>query len=412
MSRVYVNPSDHHVKPSKPYDEFPLFAHDNGCWAKKIRGQLHYFGAWTTNDPDRGADAALAKYLAEKDDLHAGRKPRSDPAASTVKDVCNAFLNRKQALLDAGELSPRTWQGYKLACDTLIDTFGKGRLAADLGPDDFARLRDRLAQRYGPHGLGTQIQCVRCCFKYAFEAGHLPTPVRYGPNFNRPSKKTMRLHRAAQGPKLFTPEEVRRLIDAATTQHKAMVLLGINAGFGNNDCAALPLAAVDLETGWIDYPRPRTGLTRRVPLWPETVAALRVVLADRKKPKDKEHAGLVFITRTGQPWGKDTAENPLSDLTSKLRRRLGINGRKGLGFYGLRHTFRTVADEVKDQPAADFIMGHEVSHMSTVYRERIGDDRLRAVVDHVRAWLFEVRKEKGKGEKAPADADSTGTAVE
>jgi integrase len=74
--------------------------------------------------------------------------------------------------------------------------------------------------------------------------------------------------------------------------------------------------------------------------------------------------------------------------TTKLLRRLGINGRKGLGFYTLRHTFRTIADEAKDQPAADFIMGHCSGHISEVYRERISDERLRAVVDHVRAWTF------------------------
>jgi integrase len=72
----------------------------------------------------------------------------------------------------------------------------------------------------------------------------------------------------------------------------------------------------------------------------------------------------------------------------KLVRRLGINGRKGLGFYTLRHTFRTVADEAKDQPACDFIMGHEGPHVAAVYRERISDDRLKAVTDHVRKWLF------------------------
>jgi hypothetical protein len=47
-----------------------------------------------------------------------------------------------------------------------------------------------------------------------------------------------------------------------------------------------------------------------------------------------------------------------------------------------------VADEAKDQPAADYIMGHEVPHMSSVYRETISDERLKAVTDHVRAWLF------------------------
>jgi hypothetical protein len=33
-------------------------------------------------------------------------------------------------------------------------------------------------------------------------------------------------------------------------------------------------------------------------------------------------------------------------------------------------------------------MGHEVPHMSTIYRETISDERLKAVADHVRNWLF------------------------
>jgi integrase len=84
----------------------------------------------------------------------------------------------------------------------------------------------------------------------------------------------------------------------------------------------------------------------------------------------------------------------------KLLRKLGINGHRN--FYTLRHTFRTVADESKDQPAVDFIMGHEVPHMSAVYRETISDARLRAVADHVRAWLL-------PSEPTPADIASTNT---
>jgi integrase len=360
---------------------------------------MHYFGPWS--DPH----GALAKYLEQKDDLHAGRKPRPDPEAVTVKDSANAFLNAKQALVDAGELSPRTWDDYKLVCDLVVAHLGKARLVSDIRPDDFTPLRNKMAKRWGPHRLGAKlIQYTRSLFKHAYDSGLIPVPVRFGPGFKRPSKKTIRLNRAEQGPKLFTAEEVRRLLDAAGVQLKAMILLGVNCGFGNADCGNLPLSALDLEHGWIDYPRPKTGISRRCPLWPETVAALRDALAKRPEPKAAEDAGLAFVTKYGAGWCKDTSTNPISQEAAKLLRGLGINGRKGLGFYTLRHTFRTVADEAKDQPAADFIMGHEVPHMSAVYRERIGDERLRAVAAHVRGWLF---PPPNKGEPGPKEADAT-----
>jgi hypothetical protein len=47
-----------------------------------------------------------------------------------------------------------------------------------------------------------------------------------------------------------------------------------------------------------------------------------------------------------------------------------------------------VADEAKDQIATDYVMGHEIPNMSAAYRETISDERLRAVAEHVRKWLF------------------------
>jgi len=375
-------PSD---KPAKPYPDFPLFPHATKRWAKKIRGRLHYFGSW-----DDGWQAALDNYEKQKHDLHAGRKPRPDTSAGvTVKDVANDFLKAKQALVETGELSARTWADYRQVCFLVVAHMGKGRLAQDVGPDDFTALRNKVAKRWGPQRLGGKlIQYTRCLFKHAADAGLIDRPVRFGPGFKRPSKKVLRLNRAEAGPKLFTAGEVRQLIDAAGPSMRAMIFLGINARFGNADCGELPLSAVDLDAGMIDFPRPKTGIARRCPLWPETVAALREALAKRPEPKSEEDVGLFFITKYGYSWCKDTSTNPISQETAKLLKALEINGRKGLGFYTLRHTFRTIADESKDQPAVDFIMGHEVPHMSAVYRETISDARLRAVADCVRQWLL------------------------
>ncbi|MGA2618245.1 MAG: hypothetical protein ABSF26_11585 [Thermoguttaceae bacterium] len=66
--------------------------------------------------------------------------------------------------------------------------------------------------------------------------------------------------------------------------------------------------------------------------------------------------------------------------------------RRGHTFYSLRHTFETIGGESCDQVAVDAIKGHSRDDMASVYRERISDDRLRAVVEHVRRWLVQQSK--------------------
>jgi integrase len=178
------------------------------------------------------------------------------------------------------------------------------------------------------------------------------------------------------------------MLASADAQLPGMILLGLNCGFGMADCGRLPISSVDLESGWVDFPRVKTGIPRRCPLWPETVVAVREAIVMRPEPKNPADAGLVFLTARGHPWNKENMSSPAVWKFRKLLIALGINGRKGIGFYTLRHTFRTVADESKDQPAADHIMGHARDDMASVYRERINDERLRAVADHVRRWLF------------------------
>src|SRR5262245_50551886 len=117
-------------KPKKPYPEFPLFAHNTRRWAKKILGKTHYFGPW--DDPQ----AALNKYLDQRDDLHAGRTPRQQ-GGFTVADLCNRFMTSKKNKLDKGELNPRTFLECYRACEHIVKTFGRDQLVESLRPDDF-----------------------------------------------------------------------------------------------------------------------------------------------------------------------------------------------------------------------------------------------------------------------------------
>src|SRR5262249_34104040 len=154
---------------------------------------------------------------------------------------------------------------------------------------------------------------------------------------------------------------LRRVLDAASLPMRAMILLGVNAGFGNADCGTLPLSALDLERRWVNYHRPKTGIERRCPLWPETVAAIRDALSRRPEPKDPADAGKVFITSRRGSWHKRGVkspdgtryklleDNPISKEMRKLLNSLGINGHRN--FYALRHTFETIGGEAKDQVA-------------------------------------------------------------
>ncbi len=373
-------------KPRKPYDGFPLFPHASKRWAKKIRGQLKYFGPWA-DDQDRGAGVALEKYQEQATDLHAGRTPRPPGDGATVADLVNRFLTAKRHLLDSGEIVGRTFQDYHAACENIVNAFGRNRILTDIDAADFRSLRKSLAKRFGPVALGNQIQRIRTVFKFGFDEAILDRPVRYGQGFARPQRRVLRKARAEGNVKMFEAAEIKLLLAVASPQLRAMILLAINCGYGNADCGKLPLTALDLDGRWVDFARPKTGIDRRCPLWPETVAALRVAIAQRPKPKDKASAKLVFLTRHGTSWHKQTANSPISDKFTKIRKVAGVY-RKGVGFYSLRHGLETVGGEAIDQVALDAIMGHVDASMAGAYRERISNKRLQAVADHVRTWLF------------------------
>ena len=297
------------VKPQKPFPRFPLTPHASGKWMKKILGKIHYFGRWARVENCKlvrvegdGWKEALDLYQSQAADLHAGRTPRVHTDGLTIADLCNRFLTGRLRKMEAGEMGPRMFVEYKEITDLLVANFGGRRLVDDLAADDFAQLRAAMAKRWGPVRLGNAITRAKSVFKYGTENGLIEKTIRYGSEFRKPDKAVLRRHKAKNGGKMIEAEQLRRLLDAIggkeveTTdetgepvktrlapnpQLRAMTLLGLNCAFGNNDVASLPLSAVDLDSKMIDFPRPKTGIGRHCPLWPETAAALRTVIESR-----------------------------------------------------------------------------------------------------------------------------------
>jgi len=379
------------ITAGKPRKVFPLTQRKSDRrWCKKVRGKIHYFGT--------DADTAMAEWKRVQQYLLAGNEPPAkdappaDNEGMDVGELCDRFLQAKAVQRDSGELSHITWNDYKRTCDRVVAHFGKRKPVAKLTAADFTALKGTFAKTRGLVGIGNEIQRVRVAFNWAVESG-LIEPLRYRQEFKRPGNKSMRKHRAKQnaehGKKLFSADEVKRLLADATPTLQAMILLAVNCGFGPSDLATLPMRALDLAGGWVDHARPKTGIDRRCPLWPETVTAIKAALAKRRKPKDEAHARLVFITAALDSFAKTTTDSPITKGFAKLLKKLTLQ-QKGRGFYSLRHTFRTVARHAKDLEAARYIMGHSSDNESeeSYLEEPVSDDRLHAVVDHVRVWLF------------------------
>jgi integrase len=373
-------------KPKKPYADFPLFAHQNGQWAKKIRGRLHYFGRW------KDSQQALSLYLDQRDDLHAGRKPRLKTDGMTVRELCNRFLTAKQDRVNEGALGQRAFADYISICRLVLAELGSTRIVDDLDADDFTAFRRTIGQRRKtPTSIGSVIQRARTVFRFAFEMGYIKESLNFGTEFQMPSQRSIRIARAASGPRMFEAAEIRQLLSSTSPTMKALILLGINCGFGQSDCSHLPCSALQLDEGWLQYPRPKTGIDRRCPLWPQTIAAIRASVEQRRVAEDGRTEELVFRTRFGRPLVRiSDSGRPIDAVSLEFRKLLKSQHlyRPKLGFYALRHTFETIAGESRDQVAVGQIMGHVDNSMAGLYRERITDDRLLSVAATVEQWLF------------------------
>jgi integrase len=363
----------------KPYKDFPLTLHRSGQWCKKVRGKIVYFG----RDPLQARD----RWLREKDDRLAGRTPqREDSDCLTIERLVNLFMESREGKVQTGEITERSYRDYHETVRHLVEGLGRTADVLQLVPSDFRRLRAKLAKGVGLKTLDGRIRRTRAVFNHASKNGWIEKNLNtlWGTEFNPPSKTAIR-KASSQVEKLFTADEVRRLVELASPQLRAMILLAIQGGYGNLDLAMIERQ--DIQDGWLTRRRNKTGTKRRTPLWTETLQAIDEALKVRPEAKSAEHSELLFLTRCGVPWVRPGSVSALAHEFRKLAKQAKITV-AGKSFYSLRHTFQTVGDETKDFVAVSALMGHVDGSISGHYRERIDDNRLRAVVDHVRKWLF------------------------
>jgi integrase len=391
------------TKPEKPYAEYPLTPHASGKWCKKVRGKIHYFGTW--DNPD----GAMQEWLAAKDDgLHLGADPKRNDDRIDIERVCNMFLDAKEQQRDQGDLSTRALNDYHDACKRFSAFIGKSRFIDTMKTSDFARYRGSFPKSWGPVRINTEIARLSVLLNYAYEAELVDKPIRTGPNFSRVSQKKQRLHRATRPKKIFTAGEIHRMIDASNVQMKAMIYLGINAGYGNADCGRLQIDEIDFAGSWLEGLREKTGIERAAWLWPETIAALQDAINAKYSNVPESLEGNVFVTKRRHSWHHDDGKaQPLSAEFKKTAERAKCY-RVGVGFYALRHVFETIAGNAKDQIAVNYVMGHTDATMADVYREGIDPQRIKDVCSFVRDWFIAGKPDEEPDSEPNEGADAGG----
>jgi hypothetical protein len=136
---------------------------------------------------------------------------------------------------------------------------------------------------------------------------------------------------------------------------------------------------LDLDGGWIDYRRGKTGVKRRCPLWPETIEAIagRLPLC--------RITGNVFSTSDGARWfrGRTTGWRRGSRRCARPPTATSENR----GFYALRHLFSTEAVKHGSTMLVKRITGHTSGEEDRVLDEHyVGgvDAKLCEIVNAVR----------------------------
>lgn len=387
-----------HNRPRWPFPEHgALTAHPKGKWCKWIKGRTEYFGHWRNPDPgNEWAKTALRRYL---DFTRAAQDEQKATVAGsdlTIEIAANHFLSARATDVAAGKLGQRQFTYYRQVGRLVLKTLGRSVRVTDLGPADFVRLR-RAIQDSGELGavsVGNRVQWIRTMFRWVDE--FYGVKPRYGGQFNKPPRREVRLGRRQRN--LFTAVEIRRMIAKASPAVKCFILLGINCGFGQTDCATVPRTAFDFRKRMLVWRRGKTGVNRACPLWPETVKALRAY----RRPHTAE-LPLMFITeKMGHRWVREVAVRDetgqvervkyLDAISPEVRYVAEMAKVKPRGFYTFRHTFRTMAEGTGDLNAVRVIMGQSFSGLDDFYlhldQRPDYQRRLRKVTDAVRKWVF------------------------
>jgi integrase len=362
-------------------DKFPLTLHPTGQYCKKIKGKMFYFGSDKKD--------ALQKYLDQATYLHGCQNNLPKPTGDnmTLKQLCDMYLKYQYSKLLANDLTAKHHNDQISSLNKLMTFLGPGRRIKSIQTLDLQNYKRRLQKSYGSVcRLNLHISIMKAMFHWARKNDILENI----PNIDAISRGNI-VHKERF---TFNSEQINKLLSVADVKMRAMIWLGLNCGFGCTDCSELQWADLDLVNARVRLPRRKTGISRDLPLWPETVEALEKIPWTGK---------LVFYTSRGNPYiqtlleadgngnGKYITLNTITTKFSRLLKKSGLDAPKGTGFYALRRTAATIAARSGDPFAVQRLLGHADLQMATRYVQDVSAQTDR-VIEKSRMYVCQIDK--------------------
>lgn len=385
--------------------------HPRGGWCRKFPGDDNrtYFGRVTPEE-------AVRQCVLIEDRKARGEREAARATALTVKDALNRFLTHLDGQLRDGKIRDAQRARYGRELDRLIKFTGKNRRLADFcklnAPEElFAPLR-KSAHARGVFACEKHVTNVRAFLDWCSRRRHIPAPF-YADAFDLPGDKekrsTKKAKRKAKGTAYWSPGEVVQWIEVARAEsvhREAQVLLMLNGGMGATDLSNLEDEDIDWQRKCIHTDRSKTLVPRVIPLWPETLEAMRRSRDVRAKPASKEWGNRFFLTARGYPLvlehlkpgnqklkRSDTVKNwfylMLNGDKARAAKLPGLK-RHGAGAYTMRSVFTTLSlGHGGDRNLEAVILGQQFDR--PILEFYIRDDqreKLIQVVNHVRRQLW------------------------
>lgn len=269
----------------------------------------------------------------------------------------------------AKSYSPATYARYAGNVKTFLASLPGEKADGDLvmlTAEDIRRWRDKL--REGGRTAATvndAVKAIRTALNAARKEGIVIANV---------AEAVPMLAEADSIRATFSPEDVRRLTDAAEDDWRGVILFAYFAGASLTDITNLRWRQIDLAAGTMSLARRKTSVPVTVPLRSELVAWLT------EQPATDDPEDYLFPKLARKKAG---GHKGLSALFNGIMEKAGIDGgeaapegaagytRRALSFHCLRHAFvSALANAGVAMDLRQALAGHSSAAMSEVYTHR------------------------------------------